>query len=43
MHLEIASSAPPRLSESRRLGNFRNRNSGGGGGGGGGRRRLSEL
>lgn len=36
MKIAIASAAPPRLIESRRLGNFRNRNAGGNGGGGGG-------
>lgn len=48
MKIAIASAAPPRLIESRRLGNFRNRNAGGNGGGGGGnggggRRRFSEF
>lgn len=47
MKIEIASSAPGRLIESRRIGKFRNRNAGGAGGGvgssGGGRRRFSEF
>lgn len=44
MKIEIASSAPSRLTENRRVGNFRNRNTGGGVAGGGiRRRRFSEF
>lgn len=42
MKLEIASVAPGRLINSKRLGSFRNRNSGGGGGGGN-RRRFGKF
>ncbi len=42
MKIEIATAAPGRMIESRRLGNFRNRSSRGAGGGGG-RRRFSKY